>query len=206
MARDGTATRQKILDAGQKLLLEQGYGGMTVDQVIEAAGITKGAFFYHFKSKNELAQVLLQRYVETDDDILHDLVKRAEGLNHDPLQQYLIFVGLFAEMLRDLQQPPPGCLVASYVYQIESFDEQIKQAVLNGFDEWYRVLGAKLEAAFEKNAPRLAVSIEQILDNLMSAFEGGVILSKIYGNSSAVADQVMQHKYYVELLFGLHDD
>ena len=206
MARDGTATRQKILDAGEKLLLEHGYGGMSVDSVLEAAGITKGAFFYHFKSKNELAQVLLQRYVDTDEDLLHDLVQRAEGLNHDPLQQYLIFVGLFAEMLRDLQQPPPGCLVASYVYQLESFDEQIKREVLNGFDEWYRVLGAKLEAAFDKSAPRLAVTTNQILDNLMSAFEGGVIMSKIYGKSSVVADQIMQHKYYVELLFGLHDD
>ena len=97
MARDGAKTRAKILDVGQQLLLDHGYGGMSVDQVIEAAGITKGAFFYHFKSKNDLAQALLERYIQMDDDMLHDLMQRAEGLSHDPLQQYLIFLGLFAK-------------------------------------------------------------------------------------------------------------
>jgi TetR/AcrR family transcriptional repressor of nem operon len=206
MARDGTATKQKILEAGERLLLEYGYGGMSLDQVIEAAGITKGAFFYHFKSKNVLAQALLNRYVRNDEALLHDLVSRAEGLHHDPLQQYLIFVGLFVEMLRDQQQPPPGCLVASYIYQLESFDAETKRAVVKGFDEWSRVLGAKLEAAFEKSSPRLAVTVDQILDNLLSAFEGGLIMSKIYGKSSTLADQIAQHKNYVELLFSLHDD
>jgi TetR/AcrR family transcriptional repressor of nem operon len=206
MPRDGTATRQKILDAGQKLLLKHGYGGMSVDQLIEAAGITKGAFFYHFKSKNDLAQALLDRYVEMDEVLLHDLMGRAEALNHDPLQQYLIFVGLLAERMRDLDEPMPGCLVASYMYQLESFSPETRKAVIRGFDEWKRVLGGKLETAAEKYQPRLPVTIDQIFDNLLSVFEGGVILSKLYNSSSTLAEQVAQHKYYVELLFGLRDD
>ena len=93
MPRDGTSTREKILDAAQQLLLDYGYGGTSIDQVIHAAGITKGAFFYHFKSKNDLAQALLDRYIQKDDEILHELMGRAEKLSHEPLQQYLIFVG-----------------------------------------------------------------------------------------------------------------
>ena len=91
----------KILDAGQQLLLEHGYGGMSVDQVIASAGITKGAFFHHFKSKNALAQALLERYVDRDNELLHDLMARAEKLSHEPLQQYLIFVGLMEEMIEN---------------------------------------------------------------------------------------------------------
>lgn len=205
MARDGSATREKILNAGQRLLLEHGYGGMSVDQVIGGAGITKGAFFHHFKSKNELAQALLDRYVQMDDAMLHDLMGRAEKLSHEPLQQYLIFVGLLEELLRGLQEPPPGCLVASYIYSLEMFTPEIQTAVINGFQEWERVLGEKLQAAMDKQAPKLPVTAIQLYDNLLALFEGGVIMAKLYRKSSTLAEQVAQHKNYVELLFGQHD-
>lgn len=204
MPRDGSVTREKIMDVGQQLLLEHGYGGMSVDQVIEGAGITKGAFFYHFKSKNALAQALLDRYVQMDDDMLHDLMGRAEKLSHDPLQQYLIFVGLLEEVLRDLSEPPPGCLVASYIYQLEMFPPETQQSVIDGFIEWERVLGEKLQAAMDKQTPKLPVSAMQLYDNLLALFEGGVIMAKLYRKSETLAEQVGQHKNYVELLFGQH--
>lgn len=205
MSRDGPATRLKILDAAQTLLLDQGYGGMSVDKVIAQAGITKGGFFHHFKSKNDLAQALLDRYVEMDNTLLHQLMERAEKLSHDPLQQYLIFVGLLEETLRGLQQPPPGCLVASYLYQLGMFNEDTQQSVIDGFKEWERVLGQKLRAAMEKHTPRLPVRADQLYDNLLALFEGGVIMAKIYNKSVTLAEQLAQHKNYVELLFNQHD-
>lgn len=205
MARDGAATKEKILDAGQQLLLKQGYGGTSVDQVIDAAGITKGAFFYHFKSKNALANALMDRFIKTDNALLYDLNGRAEKLSHDPLQQYLIFVGLFEERIRSLDDPYPGCLIASYIYQIEAFTPETRQAVIDSFQEWERVLVKKLEAAIKKQKPKLPVSASQIYVNLMSQFEGGVIMAKLDNKSETIADQVAQHKNYVELLFGVHD-
>ncbi len=204
MPRDGTATRQKILDAGEQLLLQHGYGGMSIDQVLATAGITKGAFFYHFKSKNDLAQALLERYVEQDNELLHDLVNRAEALSHDPLQQYLIFVGLLIETMRGLKEPLAGCLVASYIYQLDTFSPKTQQDVIAGFNEWERVLGGKLRAAVEKQEPLLRVTVDQIYSNLLALFEGGVIMAKLYDNSQTLAEQLSQHKNYVELLFGLH--
>jgi len=206
MARDGSATRNKILDVSQHLLLEQGYGGMSVDSVIDAAGITKGAFFYHFKSKNDLAQALLDRYVQGDDDLLHELMARAETLNHDPLQQYLIFVGLLIERMRGFKESPPGCLIASFVYQMEAFNPATQDTVMKGFNEWQRVVENKLELVFKKYAPRLPVSVRQIYDNLIAAFEGGIIMGKLYQRNDTLADQIAQHKNYVELLFGIHDN
>lgn len=205
MARDGTATKEKILDTAMQLVMDQGYGGMTVDQVISGAGITKGAFFHHFRTKSDLAQALLDRYIRLDDELLHELVARAEKLSHDPLQQYLIFVGLLEEALRSPSESPPGCLVASYVYQLELFPPDTRQAVINSFDEWRRVLRPKLEAALAKRQTKLPVTSDQLYDNLMSLFEGGVIMSRLYGRGSTLADQVAQHKNYLELLFGQYD-
>ncbi|MGB3211075.1 MAG: TetR/AcrR family transcriptional regulator [Desulforhopalus sp.] len=206
MARDGNATKEKILTVAQQLLLQHGYGGMAIDQIIDAAGITKGAFFYHFKSKHALAQTLLDRYVQSDDAMLHTLMGRAEKLSHDPLQQYLIFVGLLEETLRELDEPQPGCLVASYVYQVEMFTPETQQALTHSFQEWASVLGEKLQAAIDKQPPKIPVTAMLLYDNLLALFEGGVILSKLYKKGSTLADQVAQHKNYIELLFGQRDE
>ena len=77
--------------------------------------------------------------------------------------------------------------------------------MIDGFDEWRRVLVGKLEEAIKKKKPKLSVTAEQIYDNLMSQFEGGVILGKLYNNTESLVDQINQHKNYVELLFGVHD-
>jgi len=206
MARDGSVTRNKILDVSQQLLLDQGYGGMSVDSVIEGAGITKGAFFYHFKSKNDLAQALIDRYVQGDDALLHELMGRAESLNHDPLQQYLIFVGLLVERMRGFEESPPGCLIASFVYQMEAFNPETQSTVMRGFNEWQRVVEGKLDSVLKKYKPKLPVTVRNIYDNLISAFEGGIIMGKLYQRKDTLADQIAQHKNYVELLFGIHDD
>lgn len=199
----GERTRENILDVAQGLLLEHGYGGMSVDQVIAGAGLTKGAFFYHFKSKNDLAMALLQRYVRMDDALLHSLMERSEKLSRDPLQQYLVFCGLLVEALQGLEQPHPGCLIASYTYQLELFDEATRQLVINGFAEWERVLGDKISTAMERHQSKVPVSHMTLVHNLLALFEGGLILGKLYKQPTALAEQVQQHKNYVELLFGL---
>jgi TetR/AcrR family transcriptional repressor of nem operon len=140
-----------------------------------------------------------------DDALLHDLMGRAEKLSPDPLQQYLIFVGLLEETMRGLNEPPPGCLVASFVYQLELFSEETRKSVIEGFQEWERVLGNKLEDVMTKHTPRLPVTAMQIYDNLLALFEGGVIIAKMYSKSITLGEQIGQHKNYVELLFGQHD-
>ena len=205
MARNGTVTREKILLAAQQLVLDFGFGGMSVDQVITEAGITKGAFFHHFKSKHELGQTILDRYVENDDKLLHELVGRSESLSHDPLQQYLIFVGLLEEALSGSEEPMAGCLVASYIYQLEIFGPETRHKVIKGFQEWERILVAKLDVVLEKYTPKRPITAEEIYRNLMALFEGGVILAKLYNQGPILGEQVAQHKKYLELLFGQYE-
>ena len=85
------------------------------------------------------------------------------------------------------------------------FPHDTREAVLKSFNEWRRVLCPKLDAALAKQKTKLPITSEQLYDNLMSLFEGGVIMSRLYRHGATLADQVAQHKNYVELLFGQHD-
>ncbi len=59
----GARTRERILTSARELVIEQGTGHLTIERVAKRAGISKGAFLYHFKSKRELLEALLDGYV-----------------------------------------------------------------------------------------------------------------------------------------------
>ena len=200
MPKDGSLTKTKILDAAEILVLDHGYGATSIDQILEKTGITKGAFFYHFKSKAELAEALVARYVKRDDELLLSLTEKADKLSRDPLQQILIFLGLLIEVFDGLDESP-GCLVASFVYQFEEFNVDTKGKVINGFDEWHRVLDEKFRIALEKYPVKLDVNPSTLVDMLLAVFEGGLIVAKMVSDPKIMVKQLTQYKNYVELLF-----
>ncbi len=83
-------TRDRILDVAETAVLEKGFAGTSIEELIAAVGITKSGFFYHFKDKGELAKALLVRYIEREDALFDDLFRRADELNEDPLHGFLV--------------------------------------------------------------------------------------------------------------------
>jgi TetR/AcrR family transcriptional repressor of nem operon len=201
LPRDGTITRKAIMDAAQALILETGYSAASVDAVIGRAGITKGAFFYHFKSKAELALALVQRDADTDAAHLQSVLDRAEALSRDPLQQLLICIGLYEEETSQLTAPYPGCLYASFIYEAQLFDDATMKVVREVFSHWTARISAKLEAAMAMYPPRLPVDIRTLAEMSLALAEGAFILSKVQRDPAALAAQWRHYRNYLELLF-----
>lgn len=201
MARDGTITRKAIMDAAQGLILETGYSAASVDAVIARAGITKGAFFYHFRSKAELALALVRRDADADAAHLQGILDRAEALSRDPLQQLLICIGLYEEETAKLTVPYPGCLYASFIYESQLFDAATMQVVREVFSHWTQRIGAKLEAAMRMYPPRLPVDVRTLAEMSLALAEGAFILSKVQRDAGALAAQWRHYRNYLELLF-----
>ncbi len=76
--------KERILQLAEAAVLEKGFAGTSIDELIAAAGITKSGFFYHFKDKTELARALLARYIAHEDQLFDELFARADALNEDP--------------------------------------------------------------------------------------------------------------------------
>lgn len=201
MRRDGTATRGKILDAAQNLVLARGYVGMTVDHVLNEVGITKGAFFHHFKSKDDLARALLARYAERDERVYRETRDRVEKLSDDPLQQVLLYIGLFQEMFEGLTEPYPGCLFASYIYELQQFGDDTRELIRSSFTKWRELLQEKFEAVARRYPPRIEVDAASLADAFTVVLEGAFITSKALNEPKLVSDQLRHFRNYVELLF-----
>lgn len=205
MPRDGSATRSKIMDAAESLILRQGFAASSIDSVIAEAAITKGTFFYHFPSKAALAHALVERYAEFDLAHLEQNMTRAENLSRDPLQQLLIFIGLFIESAESLTEPYPGCLFASFIYEGGLFDEETLQVITETYTAWRARLVEKLQRIAEVHPPHQPVDNESLAEMLTVIFEGAFIVSKTQREPEVVAEQLKHYRRYLEMLFAAPD-
>ncbi len=201
MPRDGTVTREKIMDSAEALILEQGFSATSVDKIIERAEITKGSFFYHFDTKAALARALVERFARLDLGHLNGKMARAEKLTSDPLQQMLVFIGLFHEEAETLTEPYPGCLYASYVYEGGLFDEVTHKVISDTMLEWRHRLADKFRAIVERYPPHAPVNVEALADLYTVVFEGAFIMAKTLKDPKLLADQIAHYRTYLELLF-----
>ena len=124
--RKGPETRERILAVAEAAVLAKGFAATSIEELIVAVGITKSGFFYHFKDKGELAKGLMLRYLAHDKEVLDDIFRRGDELNEDPLHGFLVGLKLFAEMMANLPEAHPGCLAASFCYQDQLFNREIR--------------------------------------------------------------------------------
>jgi TetR/AcrR family transcriptional repressor of nem operon len=200
MPRDGGATRTRILDAAEKLVLEQGFGGSSVDEIIASAGTTKGGFFHHFSTKQALALGLVERYVAEDMQLLEDLLARAERLSDDPLQQLLLFIGLQEELADDLGDGR-GCLYASIMYEKELVDERTRDLIAEAVRAWRARTRAKLNEVVAKYPPRVPIDLDALADQGLAVYEGTFVLSRALDEPELLRGQLRHFRTYLELLF-----
>lgn len=204
MPRDGSKTKQRILDAAQEVVLRRGFAATSVDAIQEAAGISRGTFFYHYPSKDDLARALLERYAEQDRLLVDELMERAERLATDPLQQALVFLALHEELFEEAGDGDPGCLFASYSYEAGLFDPETHELVRGSIEHWRRVLGGKLEQAMIRHETRIADPDPYTLADLAyGVLQGAFILARTVEDPGLMIDHIRHFRGYLELLFGV---
>jgi TetR/AcrR family transcriptional regulator, transcriptional repressor for nem operon len=198
--RKGSETRERILDVAEAAVLEKGFAATSIEEVIAAVGITKSGFFYHFRDKNELAKALLIRYVEREDALFDELFARADELNEDPLHGFLVGLKMMSELMADLPNGHPGCLVASYCYQDRLFDKEVRElnaaAVLN-----WRKRFRQRDRIAERYRPRMEIDLGDLADMLSVIADGGIILSKTIKDKQVLARQMLLYRDFIKAVF-----
>lgn len=198
----GERTRERILETAESLILQTGFSGTSIDEIIDAADITKGGFFYHFRGKSDLARALVVRYLEADDAFFRRLSGRAKELVEDPLQRLLLFLKLFAEAMGDLPGAHPGCLVASFTYESQVFDREIRSMMAEGIGNWRRIFVELFEPVVAMYPMKAPVELEDLADMLTSTIEGGIIISRINDDPRALVQQLLLYRAHIRMLFG----
>ncbi|SNS60210.1 TetR/AcrR family transcriptional regulator [Tropicimonas sediminicola] len=201
MSEKGERSREHILATAKRLVMDKGFAGTSIDDILKAAGVSKGAFFHHFRSKADLASQLMRWHSAQDIRMFRDLAARAEALHDDPYEQLQFYLKAFEGYISNPTEPSRGCMYAVYTYESEAFDEDVNDVVAETLREWSAIYIRKFQEVIDRYPPARPVTAKELAEMIVSLIEGGLILQRAYGNTAITARQSEHFRAYLDMLF-----
>jgi TetR/AcrR family transcriptional repressor of nem operon len=190
-------SKTKLLDAALHVIRSKGYAATTIDDICHRAGVTKGSFFHHFKSKDELACAAAAHWGTMTEGFF------AAAPYHqpqDPLQRLLAYVDFRAQILRgDL--PDYTCLLGTLVQETYASHPDIRAACDRGMSSHIALLTRDIEAARKLYAPDATWSASSVGYFIQSVLQGAFIFAKAKQGPKVVRESLAHLRRYLELLF-----
>jgi TetR/AcrR family transcriptional repressor of nem operon len=189
MARAATAnpdTRQRILDVAERLVQTRGFNGFSYADVAAALGITKASLHYHFPTKAELGQRLIERY----ESRFLDALAAIDRSGVDAREKLRRYASIYADVLRSNRMCLCGMLASDYA----TLAKPVKDGVKHFFDRNEDWLVAVLEEGRKSGTLRFAGSPDVAARAVVGALEGAMMLARSYGETArfeAVADRLI---------------
>ena len=180
------------------MIRTRGYAATSVDELCAAAGVTKGAFFHHFKSKDALGVAAAEHWSETTGE----LFANAPYHDHpDPLERVLGYVA-FRRSLLTGGIPDFTCLVGTMVQEVHETSPAIREACDRSISNHAKTLEADIEAAMAERGMKPGWTAASLALHMQAVMQGAFILAKAKGGAEVSAESVDHLARYIELLFG----
>jgi len=190
-------SKTKLLDAALQVIRAKGYSATRVEDICEAAGLTKGSFFHHFDSKEALALAAANYWIEGTSA----LFAAAPYHDHaDPLDRLLAYVdfrkALLVGELRDFT-----CLVGTMVQEVYATHPALREASDRSISKHAATLVPDIEEAIRQQGVRGNWTAESLALYTQATIQGAFILAKAKQGATIAGECIDHLRRYLELLF-----
>jgi TetR/AcrR family transcriptional repressor of nem operon len=179
-------SRTRLLDAALDVFRAKGYTATRVEDICAAAGLTKGSFFHHFKTKDELAIGAAGRWTEVTGELFRNADYHRPA---DPVDRVLGYIE-FRQQLGTLIQ------------EVYDTNPPIRIACEASIASHVATLVADIEAAKAQHAPGATWSAEGLALHFQAVLQGSFIIAKAQYDTEPAVESVEHLKRYVAGLFG----
>lgn len=182
------SARDKLLDAALAGIRGRGFSDTSVDDLCRAAGVTKGAFFHHFPSKDALGIAAAERFSEFADSVFSTAPFRASP---DPVDRLLGYVD-FRKSLMQGELPGFTCLVGTMAQEIYATHPDIRDACARTIADHVDFLKRDIEAALASRNVEAPGGAEGLALYMQAVIQGAFVLAKAH-NDAQVAANCLDH-------------
>lgn len=199
MARTANSkTRESLMEAAFGLVRAQGLAATSVDDICKAAGVSKGAFFHHFRSKEELATEAAHYWSEMTGAFFDTAPYH---LPADPLDRLLGYIELRREMI-DGDIADFTCFVGTMAQEAWRTSPPVAAAAWESMSGHAEKLVPDIEAARAARGITADWSAQSLALHIVAVTQGAFILAKASGDTAVARESFDHLKRYVETLFG----
>jgi TetR/AcrR family transcriptional repressor of nem operon len=189
--------RTKLLDAALSVVRTKGFSATSVDELCAAAGVTKGAFFHHFRSKDELGVAAADHWSQMTGELFAGAPYHQPA---DPLDRVLAYIAFRKELLQG-ELPEYTCLVGTMVQETYQTAPAIREACERSITGHAATLEADIEAAMRDRGLTPDWTAKSLALHTQAVLQGAFILAKATGDVGIAADSVDHLHRYIEMLF-----
>ena len=189
----------KLLDAAVNVIRAKGYAATTVEDICDVAGVTKGSFFHHFKTKEQLAIEAAGHFGKMASALFGAPYRQAK----DPLDRVLGYIDLRIAILKG-ELCEYTCLLGTMVQEVYDTHPRINAACEQHIGEHMAEVARDIEAAKKLYAPDMPWSAESVSLYTQAVIQGALLLAKAKGGPEAAVTCLRHLRHYMELLFTNH--
>jgi len=189
-------TRLTILQKAFELIYSKGYQTTSIDDIIATTQVTKGAFYYHFKTKDEMGVAIIEEILKPT--MLESFIKPAED-SANPIEDFYNMISYL--LLGDpFLQVKYGCPVGNLTQEMTPWNTQFSKALTELVDQWKITIEKAVVNAQKLGLIRKDVNGEQVAYFVMSGYWGIRNFGKLQDNNSCYIVYLKEFKNYLNSL------
>jgi TetR/AcrR family transcriptional repressor of nem operon len=190
-------SKARLLDATIKVVRTKGYNATRVEDVCAEAGVTKGSFFHHFKSKDDLALAAMEHWKQGSGALF---ANASYHLAADPLDRVLAYVD-FRKTILAGEIPEFTCFAGTMVQETYATNPPLRAACESSIVGHAKTLEADFEAAMRKYGVAEDITAASLARHTQCVIQGAFILAKATGSAVVAAESIDHLRRYLVLLF-----
>lgn len=180
MKKHATDMRQHIIDVARAIITHKGYSAVGIAEVVQAAGIPKGSFYYYFKSKEEFAEALLEHYFSHYLGEV-DLQLNGSGTARERLLRYFTFW----KTTQGADLPESKCLVVKLGAEVCDQYDSMRQVLAKGTQDIVQKIAQCIREGQQDGSLPAVSDAGERAEELYQLWLGASLMAKIHDPDKA---------------------
>jgi AcrR family transcriptional regulator len=196
MAGKGTRTRQNIIEKSLQLFCVKGYYNTSINDILEATGLTKGGLYGHFSSKEDIWYAVYDEAL----GIWRQVVFKGIQSNSSPLERIQTFIenDIKNKLGNDVFEG--GCFFHSMLVELSGQSVAMSKHILGGFMQLAALLCTWLEQADQQGMLKEGLNFKEIANYIIISLNGAAALYASSRDPAILDHTVSQLRFYIQQL------
>ena len=172
-----STSKQKVIDSAQKLFHLNGFQNTSIDDILESTGVTKSNLYYHFKSKEELGLLILEKRIsEYENKFFSDTLENNSISPEKRLKKYYKKVIAYHENLNCKN----GCPFGNLALEMSDTNKKFRSRLSEFFNHWQKTIEKCIKEGIELKEFRSDITPKIISQLILSHLEGAILMTKTH--------------------------